>query len=148
MRHPILEAIAAAFINRRTRMLTDPAAPAPSITAAPSRNVLYGAVVGIISAAILAELRRLGLGDWLLPEIVAGIPTVVGFIVAYFIPMSQQDVADRTSNHTVTLANLDQDNPTTAKIVPEAESDAITKTAMIVGAVPPNLAAKLEPAKG
>ena len=119
-------------------MTPDPSASAPSITGAPPRNVVYGTVVGVLSAVVVA-LLKLYLGSAspdLLNVILPAVPVLVGALVAYLVPMTQGDVADRTTNHTVKLADLNPVNPTTAGVDTETASDKRTALALATGAVP------------
>lgn len=118
----------------------DPNASAPSVSSVPSKNVLYGLIVGAVSAVVMAELKRLTADTfpeiWSIPEVVQLIPVLIGIAVAHFVPMTRQNVADRSNNQTTILATAGQTNDTTAKIVSVGEADAENVKLMRAGALP------------
>lgn len=125
--------------------MSDPAPAAPS--SAPTGNLVQGILTGIVSAILLAELRRFT-GDvfpelWSLPEIVQGIPVLVGFVVAYFVPLTNRELAARTTNAIIKIANADIDNQAvTAKVVSADESDRETAKDVALGVIPADIVAK------
>lgn len=117
--------------------MTDPSpsAPAPSSEWPPEKRLVYGTLTGMVSGVVLSVAKHY-LGDALPTEVIAGVPVLVAAFLAWFIPMTQREVASRLNNNIVKLANADQSNPTTAKVVSRAESVQVAAADVASGAVP------------
>lgn len=123
----------------------NPSASAPSITAAPDRKVILAAIAGAVIAVIMALLKRY-VGDAMPPEISTLVTVLVTAAVAYLVPSTKQEVANRTTNDTVKLANADINNQqTTAKVVTAEESDAATKIDVATGMISRDAVAWMAP---
>lgn len=109
-------------------------AAAPSSAWPPERRVVYAAITGMLSALITAALKRYG-GDWVLPEVVAGVPVLIAAFVAWAIPMTQREVANRVTNQIVRIANEDQSNGTNARVIGAAEASAVRMQDIASGTV-------------
>jgi uncharacterized protein YacL len=113
----------------------DPTASAPSISARPDRKVIVAAVGGVVVSVIMSLLKHY-LGDALPPETITLVTALVTAALAYVVPNTRQEVADRVTNPVIKLANADSANATTAKVVTSAESDQETAKDVASGVIP------------
>jgi hypothetical protein len=70
------------------------------------------------------------------PDLQGMLATVIALAVAHFTSPSLQDIVQHVNNAVVEVASATPGNPTTAVIVPEAQSDAAAKSNAIAGKIP------------
>ena len=87
----------------------DPADSAPSQSAVPTRPMFYGALGSVVTWLVVLVAGRYGVT---VPDYVQiAIPVIVGFGVAYIVPPSAKDVANRLNDSIVALAAADPNIP-------------------------------------
>lgn len=99
----------------------------------PDRKIWAGGLASLVAWGILYGLGRAGVA--LPPELQAMLVPAVGYVISYVTPPSIRDIVTRVNNDIVKLANADQNNPTTAKVVSDHESVMVARTDIATGAV-------------
>lgn len=128
---------------------------APWLKWPPDKKIWAGGSAGIVAWIILSVLAHFGVDpqpivDGLTAalgaphfDLQAGLAGVIALAVAHFTTPSVQDVVAHVNNAIVKIAAATPDNPTTAKVVSEAESDAAARTDAITGAIPAETVQKM-----
>lgn len=123
-----------------------PAAKPPLFSWPPDRKVWAGGLGGVVAWGIigvvqhylninLQDMAHAVFGDTA-PDIQGILAVFVASAIAYLVPPAKQDIVKRIDNGLIKLANADQSNPTTAKIVSGEESDIETVKDARSGALP------------
>jgi hypothetical protein len=123
--------------------------PTPWFRWPPDKQVWAGGASGIFAWILLSLLQHfLGFDPQMIlvsimgtgaPDVQAITAGLVALLVAHWTTPAARDVIDRVTNRVVELANATPTNPTTAAIVSEPESDAITMAGIRAGALPPEI---------
>jgi hypothetical protein len=116
---------------------SNPSDSAPSQSSVPSRPMFVGAVGAVATWGIVFVAGRYGIP---LPDYVqAAVPVIIGFVVAYLVPPTVRDVANRLNDKIVAFAAADQNIPVSdhTMVLPEGTKVVSLTTTGRTVATPP-----------